>query len=64
MLTNGMDYVIDWPSFKPGSSIFLPVVDTTAALAAIKREAIRLEFQYVCKIVVEDGIKGIRVWRL
>ena len=59
-----MDYMIDWPSFQPGSSIFLPVVDTTAALAAIKREAKRLEFQYVCKIVVEDGIKGIRVWRL
>lgn len=64
MLTNGTDYQIDWPDFKPGSSIFIPAVDTKAAIDAIKREATRLEFQYVYKIVVEDNIKGVRVWRL
>jgi len=64
VLTNGTDYQIDWPDFKPGSSIFIPAVDTKAAIDAIKREATRLEFQYVYKIVVEDNIKGIRVWRL
>ena len=64
MLTNGTDYQIDWPDFKPGSSIFIPAVDTKAAIDAIKREATRLEFQYVYKIVVEDDIKGVRVWRL
>jgi hypothetical protein len=64
VLTNGTDYQIDWPDFKPGSSIFIPAVDIEAAINAIKREATRLEFQYVHKIVVEDGIKGVRVWRL
>jgi hypothetical protein len=64
VLTNGTDYQIDWPDFKPGSSIFIPAVDTKAAIDAIKREATRLEFQYVYKIVVEDDIKGVRVWRL
>ncbi len=64
MLTNGTDYDIDWPDFKPGSSIFIPAVDTKAAIDAIKREATRLEFQYVYKVVVEDNIKGVRVWRL
>ena len=64
MLTNGTDYMIDWPDFKPGSSIFIPAVDIPSALAAIKREATRLEFQYIHKVVVEDGIKGVRVWRL
>lgn len=64
MLTNGTDYQIDWPDFKPGSSIFIPAVDIEAAINAIKREATRLEFQYVHKVVVEDGIKGVRVWRL
>jgi hypothetical protein len=64
VLTNGTDYQIDWPDFKPGSSIFIPAVDTKAAVDAIKREATRLEFQYVYKIVVEDDIKGVRVWRL
>jgi hypothetical protein len=64
VLTNGTDYQIDWPDFKPGSSIFIPAVDIEAAVNAIKREATRLEFQYVHKVVVEDGIKGVRVWRL
>lgn len=64
MLTNGTDYQIDWPNFKPGSSIFIPAIDTVAAIEDIKREAARLEFEYVHKIVVEDGVKGIRIWRL
>ena len=45
-------------------SIFLPAVDTKAALAAIDKESKRLEFDYVHKIVIEDGVQGIRVWRL
>jgi hypothetical protein len=64
VLTNGTDYQIDWPDFKPGSSIFIPAVDIESAVNAIKREAKRLEFQFIHKIVVEDGIKGVRVWRL
>jgi hypothetical protein len=64
MLTNGVDYQIDWPAFKPGSSIFIPAIDTEAAIIAIKKESERLEFEYVHKIVIEEGIKGVRVWRL
>lgn len=62
--TNGLDYQILWAEFKPGSSMFLPAIDTKAAIAAIERESKRLEFEYVHKIVIEDGVKGIRVWRL
>jgi hypothetical protein len=44
--------------------MFLPAIDTKAAIAAVERESKRLEFEYVHKIVIEDGVKGIRVWRL
>lgn len=64
MLTNGVDYQIDWPAFKPGSSIFIPAIDTEAAIKAMQKESERLEFQYVHKVVIEEGIKGVRVWRL
>lgn len=64
MLTNGADYQIVWHEFLPGTSMFIPAVDTKAAAAAIKRESERLEFQYIHKVVIENGIKGIRVWRL
>jgi|TARA_R110000803_G_scaffold204739_1_gene270974 hypothetical protein len=64
MLTNGTNYEIDWPSFQPGTSIFIPVVDTKSALVALEKESKRLEFEYVHKIVIEEGVQGIRVWRL
>ena len=64
MLTNGTDYQILWSEFKPGSSIFLPAIDTDAAVAAITKERERLEFEFVHKVVIEDNVKGIRVWRL
>ena len=64
MLTNGTDYQILWSEFKPGSSIFLPAIDTDAAVAAITKESERLEFEFVHKVVLEDNVKGIRVWRL
>jgi|TARA_R110000803_G_scaffold30604_3_gene68910 hypothetical protein len=64
MLTNGTDYQIDWPNFKPGASIFIPVVDIESALKAIQKESDRLEFKYVHKVVIEEGVQGIRVWRL
>ena len=64
MLTNGVDYQINWPEFHPGTSIFIPAVDTKSAIYAIDRESKRLEFEYVHKVVVENGVMGVRVWRL
>ena len=64
MITNGVDYQIDWPNFQPGTSIFLPAIDTKAAIAAMKSEAKRLEFEFVHKVVVENEVKGVRFWRL
>ena len=64
MLSNGTDYQIDWPNFKPGSSIFLPAVDTKQLIEDLTKESIRLEFQFAHKVLVEDGIKCVRVWRL
>ena len=64
MLTNGVDYQIMWPDFKIGTSIFIPAIDVKAALKALKKESKRLEFKFVHKIVVENGVKGIRAWRL
>jgi hypothetical protein len=64
MFTNGVDYQIKWPEFKPGTSMFLPAINTKAAIEAITKESERLEFEFVHKIVIEDGVQGIRVWRL
>ncbi len=44
--------------------MFIPAVDVKSAIAAIERESKRLEFEYVHKVVIENGIRGVRVWRL
>jgi hypothetical protein len=64
VLTNGVDYQIKWADFTPGSSMFIPVINVEAALEALKKESERLEFEFVHKVVIEDGVQGIRVWRL
>jgi hypothetical protein len=64
LITNGVDFQIAWQDFLPGASIFIPAIDTKAAVAAMKAEAQRLEFEFVHKVVVEDGVKGVRFWRL
>ena len=64
VLTNGVDYQIRWAEFQPGASMFIPAIDLDSAIAALKKESERLEFEFVHKVVVEDGIQGIRVWRL
>jgi len=64
MLTNGVDYQIMWPDFKPGTSIFIPAIDVKSAVKALEKESKRLEFEFAHKIVVENGVKGVRAWRL
>ena len=34
------------------------------AIKALKKESERLEFEFAHKIVVENGVKGVRAWRL
>lgn len=64
MITNGVDFQVAWQDFLPGTSIFIPAIDTKSAIADIKAESKRLDFEFIHKITVEDGVKGVRVWRL
>lgn len=55
---------IEWHKFVPGSSFFIPCVDRRGARAAILQEAKRIKVRVVCKNVVENGLYGLRVWRV
>lgn len=56
-------YLIEWRKFKPGSSFFVPCIDTEAARKSVGEVARRLRMKVLTKVVIEDGIKGLRVWR-
>ena len=57
-------YQVNWRNFRKGYSFFVPCIDVAAARAEIARVTKRLKMGVVTKVVVEDGVKGLRVWRL
>ena len=64
MRINGITYEIDWTQFKKGRSFFVPCLDADEAKAVVKRTTERLGFEVRVKLVVEDGFRGLRVWRV
>lgn len=57
-------YRINWQKFKVGHSFFVPCIDARAAKQEVLRVTRRLRIPVVMRIVVEDGVKGLRVWRV
>ena len=64
MRIEGVFYSIDWKNFTIGSSFFIPCIRDKEARELIERKMKRLGFRVVIKLVIEDGIRGLRVWRV
>ena len=63
MKIDGVTYELNWREFRIGSSFFIPCVGTVAAKQLIETKMRRLEYAVIVKIVVENEVKGLRVWR-
>jgi hypothetical protein len=59
-----VSYQINWKRFKKGSSFFVPCIDVVAARKALHVVMKRLKIDTISKCVVEENIKGLRVWRV
>jgi len=59
-----VSYQIDWSKFRRGRSLFFPCIDAVAARSAVARVTKRLKIDVVTKVVIEEGVKGLRVWRV
>lgn len=59
-----VSYLINWRSFKKGYSFFVPCIDTEAARAEIERTTRRLKMPVLTRVEIQEGIKGLRVWRV
>lgn len=57
-------YQLDWSKFRVGYSFFVPCIDEKAARKTLAAVAKRLKIEIVTKVVIADGIKGLRVWRV
>jgi hypothetical protein len=64
VILEGILYSIRWRNFLPGTSFFIPCLNCKAVraeLLELLKEEKRLPV--VTKIVLEDGIRGLRVWK-
>lgn len=56
-------YQLDWSKFHRGFSFFVPCIDHKAARTEINRVTNRLGIKVLTQVTIEEGIKGLRVWR-
>lgn len=59
-----VNYQINWRKFYKGYTFFVPCINHKDAKDEIARVTRRLKIRVVMKVSIEDGVKGLRVWRL
>jgi hypothetical protein len=64
MLVEKISYNVNWRNFKVGYSIFIPCLNPDAAKKDILRVTKRLKIEVVFKTVINEGVKGLRIWRI
>jgi hypothetical protein len=64
MKIDGVTYQLDWDKFTVGSSFFVPCLNDVEGRERIQRKLDRLGYATIIKLVIEDGIRGLRVWRV
>ena len=64
MVVDGVTYTVNWRKFCINSSFFVPCIHAYQAKEDVKQISRRLGFKVVSKVVIEDGIRGLRVWRV
>jgi len=64
MLVENVSYQINWKAFKRGTSIFVPCLNPPNAVEEIMSTMKRVKVKVVTKVVIHDGVRGVRIWRL
>jgi hypothetical protein len=59
-----VSYDVNWANFKRGYSIFVPCLDCVQARKDVYAVLKRLKKNSLAYIVVEEGVRGLRIWRL
>ena len=64
MRVEGVSYNVNWSKFRQGYSVFVPCIQPSKAKEEILATTKRLKIAVVFKVVVNEGIQGLRVWRV
>ncbi len=61
---DGVAIRIAWDEFVPGASVFVPCINTQAAVDQILYVAKLQKKQLETRVTIENGLYGVRVWRV
>lgn len=64
MRVNQLSYNVDWTKFKVGWSFFIPCLRTEEGKQEVLKVTNRFGYKVAIKVVIEDGIRGLRIWRV
>jgi hypothetical protein len=64
MRIESLTYNINWKRFRVGYSFFIPCIDCDKAKKTIHTVARKQKANIVMRVVIEEGIRGIRIWRV
>jgi hypothetical protein len=64
MVVDGIHHKVVWKKFVVGSSFFVPCIHTEICKRDVKETMDTLQMKVVMKLVIEDGIRGLRIWRV
>lgn len=64
MIVEQISYELDWKAFKRGTSFFVPCLGGRKTKNEVRAYFARHKIDVVTKLVIENGIKGLRVWRM
>jgi hypothetical protein len=64
MRIENISYSVDWRRFYRGYSVFIPCIDHGKAKKQVRATVKRLQIDIAIKVVIEGGVKGLRVWRV
>ena len=63
MQVEKVNYEVNWKAFRRGTSIFIPCLNPSRAKREIKEVLHRLRIKVLMKVVIEDNVRGLRIWR-
>jgi hypothetical protein len=63
MQVEKVNYDINWKAFKRGRSFFIPCLDPVRARREVRETTERLRLTILIKVVIVEGVRGLRIWR-
>ena len=61
---DGVKVTVRWDEFVVEASIFIPCINTEKAKKQLKRVAHMKQYKTTIQICIENGMWGVRMWRL